>query len=373
MRNSYDAYETEIVDKIKYKVVVGSNIIKHVIEEEGYDNGIGIIGNGIAKSNPWIVNELNEMLKDITIVDDGENAKRLETALSIIEFLWKKGADRWTPLIVVAGGSLGDTAAFAASLYMRGIPLVHIPTTLLAMVDSSIGGKTAVNWKGYKNIIGSFYHPSLIIDDLRFVKTLPERVFRSSLAEVLKYGITLSRDFFNWLKENRSAIMKRNEDSLKYAILSSSKIKLSVVSKDPKERKGIREVLNYGHTVGHAIESLSNYKLYHGEAIALGMIVEAKYANLEGLLDTKSLEEIIKIVNDYKILRDAINDVELPNEEEYIEAILRDKKRKGDKIRLPIVREIGVWELAEIPVYDFARRTYKILRETYEELIGLQP
>ena len=369
MKSSYDLYETTINDEVKYKVVVGNNIITKALVDEGYTNGIAVIGSGIASANPWVVDELNQTLKKVFIMEDGETAKKLETALSIVEALWKAGADRWTPLIVVSGGSLGDTAAFAASLYMRGIPLVQVPTTLLAMVDSSIGGKTAVNWKGYKNIVGSFYHPSLIIDDLRFIETLPHRVLISSLAEVLKYGITLSKDFFNWLENNVEKVLQKDENALRFVVLSSSKIKLSVVAQDPRERKGIREILNYGHTVGHAVESLSGYKLYHGEAVALGMIVEATYAKEEGLMSEETLNKIKSIINSYGILRH-VPSFELPSEEEYVNAILRDKKRRGNFIRLPVVRELGVWELMEIPIQDFAKKTYSILRKVYDETIG---
>ncbi len=371
MRSSYDLYETTINEEISYKVVVGKNILKKALVENGYDNGIAVVGSGIASSNPWVVDELNQTLRKVIIMDDGESAKKLETALSIVEALWMAGADRWTPLVVVSGGSLGDTAAFAASLYMRGIPLVQVPTTLLAMVDSSIGGKTAVNWKGYKNIVGSFYHPSLIIDDLRFIETLPRRVFVSSLAEVLKYSITLSSDFFEWLKRNVEVVLQRNEDALRFVVLNSSKIKLSVVAQDPRERKGIREVLNYGHTVGHAIESLSGYKLYHGEAVALGMIVEAVYAKEERLMNEDTLNKIKSIINSYGILK-YVPSFELPTEEEYVNAILRDKKRRGNLIRLPVVRDLGLWELMEIPIYDFAKKTYSILKKVYSEVIGVR-
>jgi len=352
----------EISDTYPYRVVVGRKVLTLVRELlPDVKPCLAVVGKGIAENAPWVLEELGEAFKDIVVIDDGEKAKELDTALHIVEALWRTGADRWCALGVASGGSLGDTAAFAASVYMRGIPLVMYPTTLLSMIDSALGGKTAVNWRGYKNVLGTFYHPSLVISDLRFLDTLPERVFRASLAEALKYGFTLDANFLSFLLLNKDDIFTKNDVALRYLVLRSSEIKLNVVKQDPRERKGIREVLNFGHTVGHALESASNFHLLHGEAVALGMLVEAFFAERKGFCRECG-----------KAVKDALDSYGLTTtrppvleKEEYHNYILRDKKRRGDRIRLPVLTGVGSWKLVFYPVKEFVDTTYEILEELF--------
>jgi len=349
-------------DEHVYKVVIGESIIGLTEEflPERVKPCLGIVGEGVAEKIPWILEELRKIYREVLVLPDGESAKNLETVLNIVERLWHMGADRWCALGVASGGSLGDAAAFAASIYLRGIPLVFYPTTLLSMIDSSLGGKTAVNWKGYKNILGSFYHPWLVIDDLRFVQTLPERVYKSSLAESLKYGITLDQEFLEFMIINKINIMKRDRDVLKSLIKRSVELKLSVVASDPRERRGVREVLNFGHTVGHVLESASGFQLLHGEAVAIGMLVESGYAQKKGYC-SNCFKEVSKVLRNYNVL-----DIRVPKieKEKYVEMLNRDKKRVGNKLRLPVLTGLGKWKLEEVPIDEFAEATYEIMEDT---------
>ena len=369
MRNSSEVIK-EIVEKHNYHVVIGRNVITEIPSLLG-DNvypHLALIGKNIANSNKWISEELSRTFESVWIIEDGESSKDLDTVLLIIEKLWKLRASRWSAIACVAGGSLGDTAAFAASIYLRGIPFVNIPTTLLAMIDSSIGGKTAVNYKGIKNIIGSFYHPSLVVDDIRFLDTLPKRVYLSSLAESLKYGFTLDRDFLQFLLNNKDSILSRSEDDVLINLISRSvELKLDVVGLDPRERSGIREVLNYGHTVGHVIESASRYKLFHGEAVALGMIVETE---LSEKLGCNGCSDVVKeAIESYGILKSPEVKSSVPNLafEEYRELLYRDKKRVGNKIRWPMLTSIGSWKLVTLDFDIFAKSTYEIYKSVLKE------
>ncbi len=368
MKSSFKL-EYEVADKHKYVVLAGRNVIERV--EEYLPNNVrpllAVVGRGIQESNPWIVDSLSKIFEHVDIIDDGEESKDLRTALHIVNKLWRLGGDRWSALGVAAGGSLGDTAAFAASIYMRGIPLIQFPTTLLAMIDSSIGGKTAVNFEGVKNILGSFYHPWLTVSDLRFIETLPERIFKSSLAEALKYGFTLDKEYLDFLMSNRAKVLGRDDDVLSKLILEAVRIKLDVVSQDPRERRGVREVLNFGHTVGHVIESISNYSIYHGEAVAIGMIVEGILSEELGCKGCS--DEIKRAISDYSIItKEVVSSIPSIDYEQYRNLIYKDKKRVGDVIRWPMVEEIGKWKLVELPVNEFAKKTFIYLRELLEEL-----
>jgi len=359
---SWSEVEGAVNDEHVYKVIIGESIIELTKEflPERVKPCLGIVGKGVAESAPWVLDELKKVYHEVLVLPDGENAKTLGTVLDIVERLWHAGADRWCALGVASGGSLGDAAAFAASIYLRGIPLIFYPTTLLSMIDSSLGGKTAVNWKGYKNILGSFYHPWLVIDDLRFVRTLPQRVYKSSLAESLKYGITLDKEFLEFMIVNKNSIMERNNDVLKLLIKRSVELKLSVVALDPRERKGVREVLNFGHTVGHVLESASSFQLLHGEAVALGMLVEAGYAQEKNYCPD-CFEEVNKVLRDYDMLSVQVSRID---KEKYVEMLKRDKKRVGDKLRLPVLTGLGKWKLEEVPIREFADITYEIMEKT---------
>jgi len=355
--------EVPITEEHTYKVIIGRNVFKEVESAlpENVKPCLAVVGEGVAKGARWVLKEASAVFPHWEILKDGEAAKDLSVALNIIRKLWELKADRWCALGVIAGGSLGDTASFAASVYMRGIPLIQFPTTLLAMIDSSLGGKTAVNFEGFKNVLGSFYHPWLVVDDLRFLDTLPDRVFKSSMAEAIKYGITLNPEFLKYLKDNSSKILARDDEYVSKVIAESVKTKLEVVRKDPRERKGVREVLNFGHTVGHALESASKFELLHGEAVALGMVVETLYAERVGACSS-CYEALEGALSAYSLTQ-----VKAPKMtiEEYKAMILKDKKRVGDRLRLPLLEGVGRWRLELVPLDEFVETTFKIMEEVF--------
>ena len=219
---------------------------------------------------------------DPILLPDGERFKNLQSVSKIYEALIRANADRGSTIVAVGGGVVGDTAGFAAATFLRGIALVHVPTTLLAQVDSSIGGKVGVNHALGKNLIGAFHQPALVVIDPLLLKTLPRREFRSGLYEVVKYGVIASRGLFDRLDADTKAIFAKDAAALVPAIVESCQIKADVVSKDERE-SGLRRILNFGHTVGHALEAVTHYRRFrHGEAIALGMLAAADLARRAG-------------------------------------------------------------------------------------------
>ena len=213
----------------------------------------------------------------------GEKSKSRKTKEKIENDMLKLSLGRDTCILALGGGVVGDVGGFVAANYMRGIPYMQVPTTLLAMVDSSIGGKVGVNTIYSKNSIGAFYQPEKVIIDLNFLKTLPKKELINGLTEVIKHALINDKDFFHFIEKNIDKILKCDLDVIKQAIKRSCEIKASIVSQDEKE-KGIRRILNYGHTIGHAIESALNYRISHGKAIAIGMAFAAKLSSKKGFL-----------------------------------------------------------------------------------------
>jgi 3-dehydroquinate synthase len=219
------------------------------------------------------------------LIPDGEKNKTLATASRVYDGLLRAAADRATTIVALGGGVVGDIAGFAAATYLRGIPCVQVPTTLLAQVDAAIGGKTGVNHQLGKNLIGAFHQPAAVISDPQPLSTLPRREFRSGLYEVVKYGMIASRDLFNRVLTTLPAVFARDPEALEPIVAESSRIKAAVVASDERE-SGPRRVLNFGHTAGHALESITKYRRFrHGEAIAYGMLVAAELAVARKALD----------------------------------------------------------------------------------------
>ena len=217
---------------------------------------------------------------DFIEVPEGESSKSLQQTGSIYDRLLEMNCDRKSALIALGGGVIGDLTGFIAATYQRGIPFVQIPTTLLAQVDSSVGGKTAVNHPRGKNMIGAFYQPKLVVIDLDTLQTLPKKEFRAGLAEVVKYGVIADAKLFNFIEDNTKEILSLNSDCLEHIIETSCAIKAGVVEKDERENRH-RMILNFGHTFAHSIETLTNYTEYlHGEALAIGM-VQAAWLSVE--------------------------------------------------------------------------------------------
>lgn len=276
---------------------------------------------------------------DVFEVPDGEEYKSIETAGDVFERLARSEALRFEPIIALGGGVIGDLAGFVAATYMRGVPFVQVPTTLLAQVDSSVGGKVAVNLAAGKNLIGAFYQPKFVLIDVSTLKTLPEQEFKAGLVEVIKVAFLKGGDLLSYLKANLEDILGVEKEVLLRIVKESCKFKAGIVEEDERDLTGKRAILNYGHTVGHAIETLTGYTEYlHGEAVALGMIAAALISHKLGLID-KALLEL-----HYSILRKASFSVTLPSNvstEDILQAISLDKKRKGQGMVFVLLKDVG--------------------------------
>jgi 3-dehydroquinate synthase len=271
------------------------------------------------------------------LLPDGERYKNLQSVTKVYDALIRTNADRGSVILAVGGGVIGDTAGFAAATFLRGITLVHVPTTLLAQVDSSIGGKVGVNHTLGKNLIGSFHQPRLVVIDPLLLQTLPRREFRSGLYAVVKYGMIASRNLFELLSRETKAVFDRDPSVIGPAIVESCRIKADVVSKDEREG-GLRRILNYGHTVGHALEAVTKYRRYrHGEAIAYGMLAAADLAVARGALAEREREALAQLIGALGPLPPV---ADLPMQE-VLDAVKRDKKVVNGRLHFVIAIEIG--------------------------------
>jgi len=266
----------------------------------------------------------------------GEKQKNLQTIEEMMTFFLENYFDRKSVLIALGGGVCGDMTGFAASIFMRGIPFVQIPTTLLAQVDSSVGGKTGVDFLGSKNIIGSFYQPEFVYINLTTLKTLPKREFSAGMAEIIKYGYILSNPFLQSLYDNQDAIEKRELSILKQVVKECCQMKAWVVSQDEKET-GLREILNFGHTIGHAIESLKEFSLLHGECVGIGMMGILALGVEKGEIKQEEFDFGQKLLGSFKIP----SMVEGVSNQEVYKQMFLDKKVKNCKISLILLKEIG--------------------------------
>jgi 3-dehydroquinate synthase len=233
---------------------------------------------------------------DVVLVPDGESHKSWPTLQDIVTRLIELRAERSTPLIALGGGVVGDLAGFAAAIYQRGMPLVQVPTTLLAQVDSSVGGKTGINHALAKNMIGAFWQPRAVLIDVDCLRTLPPRELKAGLAEVIKYGAIRDASFFRWLEENAPSLVAGDAAALEHAIHASCRIKAEIVSADERE-SGERALLNFGHTFGHAIEAAQGYGAWlHGEAVAAGMVIASRLSTRVCGLPQEDADRIEKLV-----------------------------------------------------------------------------
>lgn len=270
----------------------------------------------------------------------GEDSKNLNTVYKLYEELIINKFERNDVILAVGGGVVGDLAGFCAATFLRGIRFAQIPTTLLAMTDSSVGGKTGVDLMAYKNMVGAFHQPKLVYMNTATLDTLPEREFLSGMAEVIKYGYISDGGFLKYLEENVDGILARNESDLQHIIYTSCRIKKEVVEKDPME-EGIRAILNYGHTVGHAIEKLMNFTLLHGECVALGMVAAAKIAHHRNLISTSQLDEMKELLIKFKLYKSiSISNLNFSREDVLL-ATKSDKKMQGGIIKFILTKRVG--------------------------------
>jgi len=327
-----------------YDILVGKNSIKYLadfLEKNNYSKIFLLADENAIKHHGSSVDKVLGDYQKI-IIPSGEAVKSFHFLEKICEEILHKGIDRKSLIIAFGGGVVGDFAGFIASILLRGIDFVQIPTTLLSMVDSSVGGKVAINSKFGKNLIGSFYQPKLVICDLNFLSSLPSRQIKSGYGEIIKYGLIFDYDFFEYLEKNYQQIFNLDEDALKLAITRSCEIKAEIVGRDEKESNE-RALLNFGHTFGHVFEVETNYsgELFHGEAVALGIVMAAKMSfNLGMILENdfwriKDHLDNCGFVTDYKMIRGNWNYDNL------ILHLYKDKKNEHRNLTFILLQEIG--------------------------------
>jgi 3-dehydroquinate synthase len=282
-------------------------------------------------------------------VPDGESYKNWETLNRVFDALLTNRCERSTTLIALGGGVVGDLTGFAAAVYLRGVPFIQVPTTLLAQVDSSVGGKTGINHPLGKNMIGAFYQPRLVLADIATLDTLPPRELAAGLAEVIKYGLILDSRFFEWLEANMARLVARDPAALAHAVRRSCELKAEVVAQDERE-SGLRALLNLGHTFGHAIEAgLSFGTWLHGEAVAAGTVQAARLSQRLGFLSEADVQRVVALLQRAN-LPTAAPDLGV---DRYLELMGLDKKVEGGKLRLVLLRRIGEgYVSAEFPQAD---------------------
>lgn len=283
-------------------------------------------------------------ISSVLELPDGEKYKTLETFNTVLSFLLEHNHSRDVVIIALGGGVIGDLVGFAASCYQRGVDFIQIPTTLLSQVDSSVGGKTAVNHPLGKNMIGAFYQPKAVIIDTNCLATLPEREFAAGMAEVIKYGIIYDEAFFVWLEQHMGELYALDEQALTYAIARCCQIKAEVVAQDEKE-SGIRALLNLGHTFGHAIEAELGYGNWlHGEAVSAGTMMAAKTAQLQGLITEQQVERILSIFKRAKL---PVHTPESMSFDDFMKHMMRDKKVLAGELRLVLPTSIGTSDVVK--------------------------
>ena len=331
------------LDQHSYPIYVGNNILKkhHLILPYVAQNKVAIVTNTTVA--PLYLSGLTDTLEKNginsipVILSDGEEYKNWKTLNQIYDSLLINQCERNTTIIALGGGVIGDIGGFAAATYMRGVPLIQIPTTLLAQVDSSMGGKTGINHDLGKNLIGAFYQPRMVLADSTTLDTLPRREFISGIAEIIKYGLIRDRVFFEWLEKNMTRLLAKEYKILDEAIERSCKNKVEVVADDEREH-GVRAILNLGHTFGHAIENAMGYGTWlHGEAVAAGTVLAAKLSermNLIGHTEVERIKELFLLAG-LPIIVPGLDT------EKYLNLMARDKKVEKGNIHFVLLKGIG--------------------------------
>ena len=319
---------------IKFDGKPGYGVYINELKELKFDAKVAIVTNakvgGLYLQN--LLSRIDCPQKFVISVPDGEEYKNMQTIEAILEQLFVSRLDRSSVIIALGGGVVSDMVGFTASIFERGIKFINIPTTLLAQVDASVGGKTGVNNKFGKNLIGSFYQPKAVFCEINFLKTLPKREFAAGVAEALKMAITFDKEMFDWLKS-----VNLDDENLAKLVEKSVILKAKVVEQDEKE-KGLRAILNYGHTFAHVIENETNYKEFlHGEAVAIGMNMANRLSVRLGLLSEAQAEDIKQVLVKFGLPVS----YKIENEYAFYEAFFMDKKTKDDKINFIIADKIG--------------------------------
>ena len=340
------------LDERSYLIHIGADLLgdparlKSLLAPHIRGNQVVVVTNPTVQAlyESRLLAALPQYSVDTFVMEDGEAHKSLATYAEAMDFLIEHRNNRNTCVIALGGGVVGDLTGFVAATYQRGVDFIQIPTTLLAQVDSSVGGKTAVNHSAGKNLIGAFYQPRVVIADTDVLSTLSEREYAAGLAEVVKYGVIADAQLFAWLEDNSSGLVGRTPETLAHAIQRSCEIKADVVARDEREG-GVRAILNFGHTFGHAIESLSGYGSWlHGEAVAIGMVMAAALSERLGLIDEASVARLTKLLSDLKLPVDLQRSVAVGD---MVDAMGMDIKALDGRIRFIVARSIGRAELID--------------------------
>jgi 3-dehydroquinate synthase len=349
-----------------YPIVVGKGVLKRagkILSRLGFSSPPFVVTNSLV----WRIHgatlrkSLEGLLGSVPVITigDGERFKSHESLLKIYEGLFRAHADRRSWILAFGGGVVGDIAGFAAATFMRGIPYASVPTTLLAQVDSSIGGKVGINLPRGKNLIGAFHQPSAVLSDTEILATLPDRELASGLYEVVKCGAIRSADLLSYIDRNLPAILDRRSGPLGHVILESSRIKAEVVSGDERE-DGERMILNYGHTVGHALEAATSYKRFkHGEAVAWGMIAAVGFGRELGMLDRDEARRLVRIIQAVAPLP-SLGGIRLTA---LWSALKRDKKFRAGGIRMVLLPRLGTTEIVAKIVPSHLRKFLRTFLE----------
>lgn len=331
--------------KSLYNIIIGSGILNHLGK---YVCKLNIGCDAYVLTNAFIKNKygglLNKTLKEsgftvrFKIVPDTEKSKSLEVAASVIRGITHYDKKKRIFILAFGGGVIGDLAGFIASIYKRGVPYIQVPTTLLAQVDSSIGGKTAIDLSQGKNLVGAFYQPRLVFSDCNILRTLDKRQVQGGLAEVIKYGVIKDAGLFNYLEKSYQDILDLKLSALTFIVMRASQIKAKIILQDEREEKGIRTILNFGHTIGHAIEAAARYKGYnHGEAVALGMLVASDISRKLNLINNATAQRIENLITaaglPVKIEKTPIGEI--------IKMHYHDKKFTGSQNKFVLLKGIG--------------------------------
>lgn len=333
-----------------YDILIGRKLLprvgEHLVQPERTRRALVVTNPVINKLYGKVLSEgLQSAGLEIECAEipEGETHKTLQDAQTVYDHLIENQYDRQTLLVALGGGVIGDLTGFIAATFMRGVPYIQVPTTLLSQVDSSVGGKTAVNHPQGKNLIGAFYQPRLVVIDLDTLGSLPPEEFRAGMAEIIKYGIIEDPQLFAFLEQNSGKILAQDTECLEHIISTSCGIKAKVVEQDERE-SNYRMILNFGHTIGHAIEALTDYAQFkHGEAIAIGMVYAAKLSCQLGKCSQKTVERIESLVELYG-LPSRLPDFPVGK---YIESMYRDKKAHDKNIRFILVKDIGKVEIVD--------------------------
>ncbi|HEU6454189.1 MAG TPA: 3-dehydroquinate synthase [Roseateles sp.] len=346
-----DTVRIHLSDDRDYEIRIGSALLNDPASWRGLPKAAAAVIVSNDTVAPLYAERLREQLQsvyvrvDVVVLPDGEQHKDWASLNRICDHLLGEALDRKTVLFALGGGVIGDMTGFAAAIYMRGVPFVQVPTTLLAQVDSSVGGKTAINHPLGKNMLGAFYQPVRVIADLDTLDSLPDRELRAGLAEVIKYGPIADAGFLCWIEDNLDAMLARDKAVLAYAVRRSCEIKADVVGQDEREQ-GLRAILNFGHTVGHAIEAGLGYGAWlHGEAVACGMVLAADLSERMGLVPAGLVER----------LRTLIERAGLPVQpprlgtDRYLSLMRVDKKAEAGSIRFVLIEALGRAGLHAVP------------------------